>query len=267
MKRQQLIEQIRKKKSLLCIGLDPDPEKIPIHLKRYRYPVLEFNRQIIEATHDLCVAYKLNLAFYECTGANGFKILEKTLKLLPAHLFTIADAKRADVAHSSAYYARAYFEWFGFHAITVNPYLGHDSVLPFLQYPDRWTILLALTSNPGAADFQILQTESGTPLYETIIEKSKTWGHTGHMMYVAGATKPLQLQHIRHLLPDHFLLVPGVGAQGGSVTQVCRHAMNRDHALLINASRSILYASSGKNFAQCARQHALSLLHEMKPFF
>lgn len=250
---------------MLCIGLDTDIQKIPKHLLSYENPVFEFNRQIIEATHDLCVAYKPNIAFYESNGIAGWNALEKTMKIIPGDVFTIADAKRGDIGNTSAMYARTFFEVYNFHAVTVAPYMGHDSVQPFLNYPGKWTILLALTSNLGSADFQLLDS-NGKKLYQHVIEKSASWGHAGNLMYVAGATQADALSEIRSLIPDHFLLVPGIGAQGGSVAEVCRYGLNKDFGLLINASRSILYASSGKDFAACAREEAQKLAAEMKPF-
>lgn len=250
---------------MLCIGLDSDIQKIPKHLLVYDDPVFEFNKQIIEATHDLCIAVKPNIAFYECMGTAGWNSLNKTLKLIPEDIFTIADAKRGDIGNTSAMYAKTFFEVYDFDAVTATPYMGRDSVEPFLSYENKWTILLALTSNNGSADFQLLEA-NGKKVFEHVIQKSSSWGNTGNLMYVIGATKASMLYDIRKIIPDHFLLVPGVGTQGGSVAEVCRYGMNKDSGLLINASRSILYASSGKDFALRAREEAMKLVNEMKPF-
>lgn len=251
---------------MLCIGLDSDIQKIPKHLLVYDDPVFEFNKQIIEATHDLCIAVKPNIAFYECMGTAGWNSLNKTLKLIPEDIFTIADAKRGDIGNTSAMYAKTFFGVYDFDAVTATPYMGRDSVEPFLSYENKWTILLALTSNNGSADFQLLEA-NGKKVFEHVIQKSSSWGNTGNLMYVIGATKASMLYDIRKIIPDHFLLVPGVGTQGGSVAEVCRYGMNKDSGLLINASRSILYASSGKDFALRAREEAMKLVNEMKPFF
>ena len=213
MNRSQLYEQILQKKSFLCIGLDTDIKKIPKHLLKKADPVFEFNKQIIEATHDLCVSYKPNLAFYEANGVSGLKSLEQTMQLIPSEIFTIADAKRGDIGNTSTMYARSMFEHYGFDSVTVAPYMGSDSVKPFLGYYDKWVILLALTSNEGAFDFQLLQLAKGGTLYEEVIKKSKTWGSADNMMFVVGATKAEYLAQIRKIIPDHFLLVPGVGFQ------------------------------------------------------
>lgn len=266
MKREQLIRHIHNKKSMLCIGLDSDMQKIPKHLLSYKDPVFEFNKQIIEATHDLCIAYKPNVAFYECRGPEGWVSLAKTLEAIPDHIFTIADAKRGDIGNTSSMYAKTFFEVYDFDAVTVAPYMGHDSVAPFLEYENKFTILLALTSNSGSSDFQLLHAE-GMKLFEQVIEKSSAWGTPDNLMYVVGATQASMLSHIRKKIPHHFILVPGVGAQGGSLAEVCSQGMNKDSGLLINASRSILYASSGKDFAEQARNQALKLVEEMKPFF
>ncbi len=251
---------------MLCIGLDSDIQKIPKHLLDYNDPVLEFNKQIIEATYDLCVAVKPNIAFYESMGIAGWNSLSKTMEIIPEDIFTIADAKRGDIGNTSLMYAKTFFDVFDFDAVTVAPYMGYDSVEPFLRYEKKWTILLALTSNPGAADFQMLDS-NGQKIFEHVIRTSSAWASAGNLMYVIGATKYSMLSEIRKLIPDHFLLVPGVGAQGGSVAGVCRFGMNKDCGLLINASRSILYASSEKDFAIRAREEAMKLVKEMKPFF
>ncbi|MDZ7607778.1 MAG: orotidine-5'-phosphate decarboxylase [Cyclobacteriaceae bacterium] len=265
MTREELIAQIKKKKSFLCVGLDTDIKKIPQHLLKFQDPVFEFNKQIIDATIDYAVAYKPNLAFYESLGAAGWESLEKTVEYLPKDVFKIADAKRGDIGNTSGLYARAFFEHMNFDAITVAPYMGEDSVKPFLEYPGKWAILLALTSNKGSADFQTKFLDGGTKhLYEEVLEKSSRWGTTDNMMYVVGATKAESLAHIRTLVPDHFLLVPGVGAQGGSLSEVARYGMNKDCGLLVNASRSIIYADDSINFAAAAAREAKLLQEEME---
>jgi orotidine-5'-phosphate decarboxylase len=263
MNRAQLYEQIQKKKSFLCIGLDTDIKKIPKHLLKSEDPVFEFNKKIIEATSDLCVVYKPNLAFYEADGVKGLQSLEKTVKIIPDEIFTIADAKRGDIGNTSTMYARAFFDHYGFDSVTVAPYMGSDSVKPFLGYYDKWVILLALTSNEGAFDFQLQKLENGKTLYEEVLKKSKTWGTADNMMYVVGATKAEYLVQIRKIIPEHFLLVPGVGAQGGSLADVAKYGMNKQCGLLVNASRSILYASGGEDFAEKARVEAERIQVEM----
>ena len=263
MNRSQLFEEIRKKKSFLCIGLDTDIKKIPKHLLKSEDPVFEFNRQIIEATKDLCVAYKPNLAFYEANGVAGMQSLEKTVKLIPETIFSIADAKRGDIGNTSSMYARAFFDHYGFDSVTVAPYMGSDSVKPFLGYYNKWVILLALTSNEGGFDFQLQELSKGGKLFEEVLRKSKEWGNADNMMYVVGATKAEYLAPIRKIIPDHFLLVPGVGAQGGSLADVAKYGMNKQCGLLVNASRSILYAGSGEDFAEKAREEAMKMQKEM----
>lgn len=264
MNRAELVDQIKIKKSFLCVGLDTDILKIPKHLHNSADPVFEFNKQIIDATINFAVAYKPNLAFYESLGAEGWQSLEKTMKYLPKDVFTIADAKRGDIGNTSGLYARAFFEKMDFDAITVAPYMGEDSVKPFLEYPGKWTILLALTSNKGSADFQALKLDkAGKELYEQVLETSSRWGSAENMMYVVGATKAESLTHVRTIVPDHFLLVPGVGAQGGSLSEVARYGMNSECGLLVNASRSIIYATSGVDFADAARAEAKLLQAEM----
>ncbi len=264
MTREELISQIRKKRSYLCVGLDPDMDKIPSHLHDFDDPAFEFNKAIIDATRDYCVAYKPNMAFYECLGLNGWKALEKTIKYIGVDHFIIADAKRGDIGNTSAKYARAFFETLKCDAITVAPYMGKDSVEPFTQFPGKWVILLALTSNPGALDFQFIVTGPGEKLYEKVLETSAGWGTKENMMYVVGATRPEMLLTIRQHFPDHFLLVPGIGAQGGNLEEVSAYGLNADVGLLINASRSVLYASSGNDFAQAAGNEAMKLADEMK---
>lgn len=263
MTREQLFEAIQKKRSFLCIGLDTDITKIPKHLLTESDPVYTFNKAIIEATHDLCVAYKPNMAFYEANGVEGWRSLELTRKAIPAGCFTIADAKRGDIGNTSAMYAQAFFDKLGFDSVTVAPYMGSDSVKPFLRKNGQWVILLALTSNEGAIDFQLQPAGNNARLFEEVLRTSQQWGTADNMMYVVGATKADQLKHIRTIIPDHFLLVPGVGAQGGSLSEVAANGMNKSCGLLVNASRSILYASAGEDFAEKAREEALKLQQEM----
>lgn len=263
MNRQELINQIRSKRSFLCVGLDTDINKIPKFLLKSEDPVYEFNKQIIAATHDLCVAYKPNLAFYEADGVKGLISMEKSLREIPANVFTIADAKRGDIGNTSSMYARSFFQHYGFHSVTVAPYMGSDSVKPFLEFKDKWVIVLALTSNEGAFDFQFVDSASGEKLYEKVIRKCMTWATPEQLMFVVGATKAESLTNIRALAPDNFLLVPGVGAQGGSLADVAKYGMNKDCGLLVNASRSILYASGGEDFAEKAREEALKMQKEM----
>lgn len=267
MNREQLFEQIRQKRSFLCIGLDTDLLKIPSFLRETSDPLFTFNKEIVDATHDLCVAYKPNLAFYESLGVTGWTSLEKTVSYIRQKYpeqFIIADAKRGDIGNTSHLYARAFFDRMDFDAVTVAPYMGEDSVKPFMSYPDRWVILLALTSNKGASDFQFLKNETGDLLFESVLKISQKWGTTDHMMYVAGATQAQKLEEIRELVPDHFLLVPGVGAQGGSLQEVARYGMNDQCGLLVNSSRAIIYASTGEDFAEKARLAATDLQLEME---
>ena len=266
MTRASLVEEILKKKSYLCVGLDTDLQKIPSHLLNEKDPVFEFNKQIIDATIDHCVAYKPNLAFYEALGPTGWESLQKTVAYLPSKIFKIADAKRADIGNTSTFYARAFFEQMNFDAITVAPYMGEDSVKPFLEFKDKWVILLAQTSNPGSSDFQLFGSVSGKPLYEEVIRKSQQWGTKENMMYVVGATKADKIASIRKLAPEHFFLVPGVGAQGGDLGQVSKAGMNRSCGLLVNASRSIIYKSSGKDFGLEAGKEAKSMKLEMSEY-
>nr|WP_294899374.1 orotidine-5'-phosphate decarboxylase [uncultured Pedobacter sp.] len=266
MTRQQLIEQIKIKQSFLTIGLDTDINKIPKHLLNEVDPVFEFNKQIIDATKDLCVSYKINTAFYECRGLAGWQSLIKTADYLPKDIFTIADAKRGDIGNTSAMYADAFFNkessGMSFDSVTVAPYMGKDSVSPFLKYGDKWVILLALTSNEGAKDFQFTKDDEGF-LFDKVLKKSQEWATDSNMMYVVGATRGEAFLEIRKTAPDHFLLVPGVGAQGGSLTEVCKYGMNKDCGLLVNSSRAIIYASSGEDFAEAARTEALNMQKEM----
>jgi orotidine-5'-phosphate decarboxylase len=263
MTRQELFQQIQSKRSFLCIGLDSDLSKIPSHLLGSEDPVFEFNKQIIDATHPYCVAYKPNTAFYEARGLDGWKSLEKTIQYINTNhkdIFTIADAKRGDIGNTSKMYAKAFLENLDFDSVTVAPYMGTDSVTPFLEYTNKWVILLALTSNTGASDFQ---TGGEGELYKKVLQASQKWGSADNMMYVVGATKAEMLADIRTIVPDHFLLVPGVGAQGGSLSEVAKFGMNKQCGLLVNASRSILFAGSGSDFAQKAAAEAKSLQTEM----
>ncbi|MEM9142865.1 MAG: orotidine-5'-phosphate decarboxylase [Bacteroidota bacterium] len=262
---QALIDQIYKKKSFLCIGLDTDLEKIPKHLLDTEDPIFEFNKAIIDATHHLCVAYKPNVAFYEAYGLSGWRSLERTITYLNnehPEIFTIADAKRGDIGNTSTRYAKAFFEFLDFDAITVAPYMGRDSVEPFLAFPEKHTILLALTSNTGAFDFQV-KTVEGREMYKQVLETSKTSRNSENLMYVVGATKASYLEEIRKIIPHSFLLVPGVGAQGGSLSEVCKYGINEKVGLLVNSSRGIIYASQDADFAQQAGAKALSLQKEM----
>lgn len=255
--RQELTDQIRKKKSYLCVGLDTDVDKLPAHFKNSVNPVFEFNRQIIDATRHVAVAYKMNTAFYEANGTKGWESLEQTLEYIPADCFTIADAKRGDIGNTSSLYARAFFEQMNFDAITVAPYMGEDSVKPFLQFKNKWIILLAHTSNPGSADFQLIESKvTDRRLYEEVILKAQTWGSPDQLMFVVGATQAEKMKHIRELAPAHFLLVPGVGAQGGDLDMISVNGMNADCGLLVNSSRAIIYASAGHDFAQAAAREA-----------
>ena len=263
---EKLVEQIQLKKSYLCIGLDVDLSKIPPHLLSLEDPIFEFNKAIIDATHDLCVSYKPNMAFYEAYGLKGWASLEKTINYINANypeIFTIADAKRGDIGNTSTMYAKAFLEDLNFDSITVAPYMGKDSVEPFLAFENKHTILLALTSNEGAFDFQTMNV-NGNELYKTVIQTSLRWKNAKNLMYVVGATKAEYFQEIRKIIPDNFLLVPGVGAQGGSLQEVCKYGMNDTIGLLINSSRAIIYASSGEDFAQKAREEALKIQQEMK---
>ena len=263
---QQLTAQIHQKKSFLCIGLDVDLTKIPPHLLAAEDPIFEFNKAIIDATHDLCVSYKPNTAFYEAYGLEGWKSLKKTITYINKRypqIFTIADAKRGDIGNTSTRYAKAFFEDLNFDSITVAPYMGKDSVEPFLAFKNKFTIMLALTSNEGAFDFQTLKVD-GKELYKQVLETSKTWKNSENLMYVVGATKAEYFTEIRKIVPDNFLLVPGVGAQGGSLFEVCKYGRNANVGLLINSSRSIIYASNEADFAEKAREEALKMQLEMR---
>ena len=262
---QQLVSQIRKKKSFLCIGLDVDLTKIPQHLLKLDDPIFEFNKAIIDATHDLAISYKPNTAFYEAYGIKGWQSLEKTINYINDNypdIFTIADAKRGDIGNTSSMYAKAFLEDLNFDSVTVAPYMGKDSVEPFLAFENKFAIMLALTSNEGAFDFQTLNV-GRKELYKQVLETSKTWANADRLMYVVGATKAEYFTEIRKIVPDSFLLVPGVGAQGGSLSEVCKYGMNDNVGLLINSSRGIIYASKGDDFAEKAREEALKMQKEM----
>jgi orotidine-5'-phosphate decarboxylase len=262
MNRQALIHQIKTKKSYLCVGLDTDISKIPTHLLEFEDPIFEFNKQIIDATHDMCVSYKLNTAFYEARGVIGWQSLEKTLHYIPKDIFTIADAKRGDIGNTSKQYAKAFFETIPFDSITVAPYMGKDSVKPFLEFENKWTIVLGLTSNEGAYDFQTL-TVGSEKLFEAVLKRVSAWGNEHNLMFVIGATKAEQLAHIRSILPHHFLLIPGVGTQGGSLADVSKYGMNEDVGILVNVSRQVIYAGKEKDFAERANEEAMKLQVEM----
>ena len=262
MTRQQLVEEIRRKKTYLCVGLDSDITKIPKFLLSEKDPVFEFNRMIIDATKDFCVSYKINTAFYEANGLRGWETMERTVNYIPKSHFSIADAKRGDIGNTSTQYAKAFFETLNFDAITVAPYMGADSVKPFLEYKDKWTILLGLTSNPGSQDFELQPAGDGL-LYEKVLTTAAQWGTPENLMYVVGATQADSFTAIRHLTPDHFYLVPGVGAQGGSLREISAKAMNKDVGLLVNASRAVIFASSGEDFAEKAGAVAKEYSEEM----
>ena len=265
MTRAALLQQIQAKRSYLCIGLDTDPQRLPAHLRGEPDPVFAFNKAIIDATHDLCVAYKPNVAFYEAQGPKGWESLQRTLDYIPDELFTIADAKRGDIGNTSRLYARAFFETMNFDAVTVAPYMGRESVVPFLEFDDKWVILLALTSNAGSRDFQFQRLRgTDTPLYERVMRTAQTWGRPDNLMFVVGATHPERFADIRRIAPEHFLLVPGVGAQGGDLAGITRHGANADTGLLVNSSRGIIYASAGEDFAEAARGAARQLVDQMR---
>lgn len=266
MTREELFGQIQKKESYLCVGLDTDLTKIPAHLLELEDPIFEFNKQIIDATADYAVAYKPNIAFYEAYGVKGWQSLEKTIAYIPKDIFILADAKRGDIGNTSKMYAQAFFQNMDCDAITVAPYMGEDSVKPFLEFPNKWVILLALTSNLGGKDFQNLKLNKGGELFEEVLKKSQEWGTADQLMYVVGATRAEALNQIRQIVPYHFLLVPGVGAQGGSLHEVSKYGMNSQCGLLVNSSRGIIYASQGLDFAEVARQNAKELQQEMSQY-
>jgi orotidine-5'-phosphate decarboxylase len=267
MNRTELAEQIKKKRSYLCVGLDTDLEKIPKHLLDTADPIFEFNRQIIDSTHEYCVAYKPNIAFYEALGPKGWESLQKTLDYIPKDIFTIADAKRGDIGNTSSLYARAFFRHMNFDSITVAPYMGEDSVKPFLQFENKWVILLAHTSNPGSSDFQLTESVvTGRKLYEEVLIKSQQWASADQMMFVVGATQAEKIESIRALAQDYFFLVPGIGAQGGDLEMVSKHGMNKQCGLLVNSARAIIYASSEKDFAAVAKKEAQKVRDEMTSY-
>lgn len=263
MTRAELIEQIRLKRSFLCVGLDPDLDKIPTHLLETEDPIFEFNKAIIDATKDFCVAYKPNVAFYECHGPKGWESLQKTLNYIPKNIFTIADAKRGDIGNTSNYYAKTFFDYLDADSLTIAPYMGSDSVTPFFEYPGKWVIILALTSNKGALDFQFMADGNNVELYKKVLKKSKEWGTIENTMYVVGATRAEGIGEVRKLVPDHFFLVPGVGAQGGSLEDVANYGWNSDCGLLVNSSRGIIYASQDGDFAEKAGIAARDIQLEM----
>tara|TARA_B100001758_G_scaffold143421_1_gene123519 strand:+ start:13319 stop:14137 length:819 start_codon:yes stop_codon:yes gene_type:complete len=263
MNKAQLISQIKQKQSFLCIGLDTDINKIPKHLLSLDDPVFEFNKEIIDATKDLCVAYKPNIAFYESMGVSGWESLRKTLDYIPEDILVIADAKRGDIGNTSMMYAKTFFEQLDCDAVTVAPYMGSDSVIPFLEFSNRWVIVLALTSNEGGLDFQNIEDKNGKQLFKNILETSKKWGTDENMMYVVGATRAKQFSEIRKIIPNHFILVPGIGAQGGNIKDVVKYGMNEECGLLLNSSRGIIYAGTGIDFAQRSKEKAQELQHEM----
>ena len=266
MTRQELFENIKKKQSFLCVGLDTDIKKIPQHLLKEEDPIFEFNKAIIEATAPYCVAYKPNLAFYEAFGVKGMISFEKTIKYLKDNYpdqFIVADAKRGDIGNTSAMYARTFFEEYNVDSLTVAPYMGEDSVSPFLKYEGKWVILLALTSNKGSLDFQFMEDNDGERLFEKVLRTSQKWGNADNMMYVVGATQGGMLEDIRRIVPDHFLLVPGIGAQGGSLQEVVKYGMNSTCGLLVNSSRAIIYADNTERFAEVAGQKAKEVQQQM----
>lgn len=268
MNRAELFSLILQKQSFLCVGLDTDINLIPKHLLQSSDPVFEFNKAIIDATHDIAVAYKPNLAFYESMGLKGWESLEKTMRYLDTFkdtIFTIADAKRGDIGNTSRMYAKTFFEWLNFDSVTVAPYMGHDSITPFLEYKDKWVILLGLTSNKGSSDFQFLETGNGK-LYENVIRKAQQWGSPDQLMFVTGATHPAEFKNLRSLAPDYFFLVPGVGAQGGDMESICDNGLNSKCGLIINSARNIIYASTGEDFAEAARAAALTTRQGMPKY-
>lgn len=265
MTRKELIQQIRAKKSVLCIGLDTDLSKIPPHLLQDEDPLFAFNKAIIDATKDYAVSYKINTAFYEANGLKGWESMEKTLAYIPKDIFTIADAKRGDIGNTATQYAKTFFETYNFDSVTIVPYMGKDSVAPFLQFEGKWGIVLGITSNEGSLDFQHLIAD-GKPLYEHVLSKVSTWGTPENIMFVVGATRKEQLAQVRALCPEHFFLIPGVGAQGGDVGSVCQNTLNKDVGILINVSRGVIYVSNGLDFAEKAAQAAAQYQKEMTAY-
>ncbi len=273
MTRNQLTEQIQQKKSYLCVGLDTDLTKIPKHLLQNKNAIVDFNKAIIDATKDWCVSYKINTAFYEALGSKGWDAMEATVNYIPSSHFKIADAKRGDIGNTASQYAKAFFETLNFDAITITPYMGEDSIRPFLEYENKWAIVLGLTSNKGANDFEMLKIQNGNEkhlrsefLYEKVLSTVSKWGNENNLMFVIGATQAIELENIRTIIPNHFLLVPGVGFQGGSLADVSKYGMNKDCGLLVNASRAIIYASEGEDFATEARAIAQQYQTEMATY-
>ncbi len=266
MTKQELVTHIKERKSVLCVGLDSDIDKIPAHLLEFDDPQFEFNRQIIEATKPYCVAYKINTAFYESLGAKGWTTMEKTFAYIGNQHFIIADAKRGDIGNTCDMYAKAFFETMNADAITIAPYMGKDSAQSFLNYTGKFSILLALTSNPSAIDFEFTQNQQGEELYKTVLRKSKMWGTEDNMMYVVGATRPEYFTEIRKIVPDHFLLVPGIGAQGGDLDEVMQNGLNADYGLLINSSRGVIFASNKEDFATKAAEAAKEIQEQMAKY-
>lgn len=263
MNRATLISQIKEKKSFLCVGLDTDIDRIPKHLLKEEDPIFAFNKAIIDATKDYCIAYKPNVAFYESQGTKGWEALEKTAAYIPDDKFTIADAKRGDIGNTSAYYAKTFFERMNFDAVTIAPYMGEDSITPFLEYKDKWVIVLALTSNKGALDFQFMTDMNGEKLYERVLRTTAKWGTPNNLMYVVGATRAESIGTVRKNVPNHFFLVPGLGAQGGSLSDTANYGWNNECGLLVNSSRGILYASDGEDYAAKAGEKAKEIQQEM----
>jgi orotidine-5'-phosphate decarboxylase len=266
MHRNELVAQIKKKKSVLCVGLDTDASKLPLHLQNDSNGILLFNKAIIDATKEYTVAYKINTAFYEAMGIKGWEIMQDTLAYIPKEIFTIADAKRGDIGNTATQYAKTFFETYPYDSVTVAPYMGADSVQPFLAFENKWAIVLGLTSNPGSQDFQMLSLADQSFLYERVLKTVSSWGTSENTMFVIGATRADQLQNVRNILPHHFLLIPGVGAQGGDVATVCEHALTDDGGILINVSRGIIYASSQEDFASKAQDAAKMYQQEMQQF-
>ncbi len=266
MHRNELVAQIKKKKSVLCVGLDTDASKLPLHLQNDPNGILLFNKAIIDATKEYTVAYKINTAFYEAMGIKGWEIMQDTLAYIPKEIFTIADAKRGDIGNTATQYAKTFFETYPYDSVTVAPYMGADSVQPFLAFENKWAIVLGLTSNPGSQDFQMLSLADQSFLYERVLKTVSSWGTSENTMFVIGATRADQLQNVRKIIPHHFLLIPGVGAQGGDVATVCEHALTDDGGILINVSRGIIYASSQEDFASKAQDAAKMYQQEMQQF-
>jgi orotidine-5'-phosphate decarboxylase len=264
MNRECILDNIQSKKSFLCVGLDTDINRLPQHLLKTEDPIFEFNKAIIDATKDLAIAYKPNTAFYEALGPHGMESFHKTVNYIPEDILIIADAKRGDIGNTSRLYARSFFEYYNVDALTVAPYMGSDSVKPFLEYKNKWVIILGLTSNEGSFDFQQMKLENGHYLYEEVLKTAATYGHLDNVMFVVGATKSDYIHKIRQIVPDHFFLVPGIGAQGGNLQEVCRAGMNDKVGLIVNSSRSIIYASDGEDFAEVARHKAQELQQEME---